>query len=480
MSVPASTDQSPPTPRKRVWRRRIGLFFLSLLVLLFVVYVFVRALDEWRLSEAIAAVSQTDPRWRLADIEADREQVPDEENAALVVQASYAGFPAGWVPPKFDVPEDGVEPNQRLRPDTVTDARAERDRHPAVLAESGKLAELSRGRYPITYSPNGLIFTATPHHDQVRAVFWILNVDANLRTEGGDLAGALRAARAAVVAVRSIGDEPGTGGQLLRVGGVQLGARQFERILGHGEIGAEELQALQALLRTDEQVPLLRDYIRGERASLEEMVIRLHAGTLPPCVINRPPPDLMGWMAFNALSLRQRAEHAYLLGVYTELAGAADLPLHESIPLIRKRSRTAFVDSQTIGRPLLPVIEKMAEAFQRHYGTLRCLNVAIAAERYRLTQGRWPDSVSVLVPTYLSEIPLDPYDGQPLRLKRTEGGLIVYCVGFDQQDDGGIKIRERPTRGTDWGFQMWDVDKRRQPAPPPPPDANPLDPGVMP
>ena len=40
---------------------------------------------------------------------------------------------------------------------------------------------------------------------------------------------------------------------------------------------------------------------------------------------------------------------------------------------------------------------------------------------------------------------VDPFDGQPLRIKRTEMGPIVYSVGDDLKDDGGKLDYPSPT-----------------------------------
>jgi len=67
-------------------------------------------------------------------------------------------------------------------------------------------------------------------------------------------------------------------------------------------------------------------------------------------------------------------------------------------------------------------------------------------------------------------VPADLYDGMPLRLRRLEDGLVIYSVGPDGQDNGGHLDRKSPTNpGTDLGFRLWDVAKRRQPPVPPKP-----------
>jgi hypothetical protein len=100
----------------------------------------------------------------------------------------------------------------------------------------------------------------------------------------------------------------------------------------------------------------------------------------------------------------------------------------------------------------------------RSLAFLRSAIVALALERHRLEHGAYPDKLEGLVPTYLKSIPLDPYDGQPLRYRRLADGVVVYSVGLDGIDDGGAIDRDRPmTPNTDQGFRVWDVKARRQP-----------------
>ena len=62
---------------------------------------------------------------------------------------------------------------------------------------------------------------------------------------------------------------------------------------------------------------------------------------------------------------------------------------------------------------------------------------AVAVERWRLAHpGRLPDALSELVPAYLTAVPLDPFDGQPVRYKKLPVGYVVYSVGTGWTDQG--------------------------------------------
>ena len=62
---------------------------------------------------------------------------------------------------------------------------------------------------------------------------------------------------------------------------------------------------------------------------------------------------------------------------------------------------------------------------------------AVAVVRYRLSHGKYPARLEDCVPEFLAAVPTDPCDGQPIRMKALEGGMILYSVGSDGKDDGG-------------------------------------------
>ena len=63
---------------------------------------------------------------------------------------------------------------------------------------------------------------------------------------------------------------------------------------------------------------------------------------------------------------------------------------------------------------------------------------AIALQRYHLIRGEYPADITALQPEFLSTIPHDPVDGQPLRYRRSpDGSFLLYSVGEDGRDDNG-------------------------------------------
>src|SRR5207248_5771811 len=92
----------------------------------------------------------------------------------------------------------------------------------------------------------------------------------------------------------------------------------------------------------------------------------------------------------------------------------------------------------------------------------------IAVERYRRVNNRWPDTLTDLVPTFLPNMPLDPFDGKPLRYRRLDDGVVIYSISSDGKDNGGKFDKDPAKAGSDLGVRLWDVPQCRQPPKPPP------------
>jgi len=72
----------------------------------------------------------------------------------------------------------------------------------------------------------------------------------------------------------------------------------------------------------------------------------------------------------------------------------------------------------------------------------RLLQVMLALRAFKLRRGACPASLSELVPEYLPRIPIDEFDGKPLKYKLAGDGYLLYSVGKDGKDDGGIPAKK--------------------------------------
>ena len=474
-------------PRWRPWERRAALTLAVLLGLW-------AALTAWRwhktgalLRQDLADLDRTEPGWRWHDLEAARADLPDEENSALRVLAAGELLPPGW--PNPEVPSlEGVPPNEQLGAETYALLRAELDKVGPALREARKLADMPAGRFPITYDRNSLP-TSLSQSQPVPPVHVLLRYAVWADAQAGDLHAAAASCRALINAARAVGDEPFAYSQFRRLFDVSRAGDDLTRGLAQGEPGPDDLRELQELLEDEDRHPGWLIALRGERALLHELLTGLEGGAIDLDIYGRLP-----WSQRCKMYFRDdlRTDHRRLFPWTARLLAIARLS-----PRQRARAMDQFDREMHVtpcrrrggggllcmnGFCLAPARSSVSELivleeqFCAHQARLRCLIAALAAERYRRAHGRWPETLDRLTPEWLGAVPLDPFDGLPLRSARLADGLVIYSVGFDGKDDGGrLAAHWASVLDGDLGFRLWDVPQRRRPSQPRAPEVQPGD-----
>jgi hypothetical protein len=480
MNDPTHPDYPPPVlPSRSPWRRRLflGGFILLLVMLLPGWMVYQRLADDWDVQNAAAEADRVDPGWRFENLEGGRAEIPDDENGALVVLAAHKLLPRSWlpVPPPPDpglgevMPE--LLPVLQLDEKQTKDLRAALGTAAPALKPARQLVDFPRGRFVVSWSSD-FIGTLMPHAQEVREVAQLLTLDAALRAHDSDVDGALESARAAVNAGRSLGDEPTEISQLVRRACSSLAVRSAERALGQGEPSGPALEQLQHLMEDEATQPSLLIAMRSARIGMDGALKAFKAGKFNYQSYGIRLPVLLPAPAMSIVdATKARGAHAPYLRYTTELVEIAKLPLPEQ----KERLKRLHKPDAVLPAILTAFMEggddkKILQIFHRHQALLDSIVAALAVERYRRDKGHWPETLADLVPDYLPKVPLDLYDGAPLRYRQLDDGVVVYSVGPDGQDDGGKIVRRgNPTSDADIGVRLWDVAHRRQPAPPPPP-----------
>jgi hypothetical protein len=316
--------------------------------------------------------------------------------------------------------------------------------------------------------------TAIPHADALSSLRYPLRYEAVLAAQQGDIAAALNSCRALVALGRAFGDEPIGVSQEIRAHCVEDALRTLERTLAQGEGTDADLAALQRLFEEEKEHPGLLIAIRGERALMHRLLEAIEGGKYTVQQMMQAgvmPTPASPWERVSHVSERDavRYLHAQFLEETTEQARLARQPF-ESLPgPFEPPAGYQQWGDASLEQVLAETVRRERSRFQHWNARLRCGVVLLAAERYRLAHGRWPEAVEDLVPRFLAQPMPDAYGGKPIRLRKFADGLIVYSIGPNGIDDGGAIDPEPPSEwGRDVGFRLWDVAKRRQPAPPAP------------
>jgi hypothetical protein len=166
----------------------------------------------------------------------------------------------------------------------------------------------------------------------------------------------------------------------------------------------------------------------------------------------------------SAFSGMKEKDSVLMLDLYEKQLSFQSLPYYEQFAEYRSLDRE--IESYSMIHYVLIISSSssfnIVKINLRVTGQMLCAETALAAERYRLKYGKLPEGLDKLVPDFLPEVYLDPFDGKPLRyVLRPEGGYVIYCVGEDGVDNGGLDQRQmgklggtKSAKEYDWPFTV--------------------------
>jgi hypothetical protein len=411
--------------------------------------------DDSGLDEVIAALDRAEPGWRLADLLAVRKPLPDDRNGAVCMEKAARLLPKSW----FDwrlMDELADVPAEKALPSELADrVRRELGRAGPALEEARRLIDLPAGRRSLRYDPADPVKNL-PDISPPNGVCSLLLFDALDRLHRRDATGALRSCRAALNVGRAVADEPLAISMIVHIACVRRACQTIGRALAQTELPPGELALVQAALAEEERSPLWEPVVRGERGFLHDQLIVMAKKDMPLL----DEADEWGLSEAERRSgdlqrARLRAAHRDYLRLSARLLEIARLPPHQRTdPLAAwDKERQALKSPAASWVKSLMLFEKSERLAKAEN---RCLIVAIAAERYRQARGAWPATADALVPAYIEAVPLDPFDGRPVRYRLADGGVIVYSVGPDGVDNNGrLAGKNLNEPGTDLGWRLW-------------------------
>ncbi len=162
------------------------------------------------------------------------------------------------------------------------------------------------------------------------------------------------------------------------------------------------------------------------------------------------PKPLKDWG--QRMILQRNRTRREVAAVLRQIQAALDGPYGKIDPSLTKSPHDALAalptnfPSNLVGE----IFVQMTTDMLRHeiaspylYSTQdRLVQTALAARNYYDGNHALPQTLAALVPEYLPAVPLDPFDGQPLRYNPARG--LIYSVGTDLKDNGGSKSVDLP------------------------------------
>jgi hypothetical protein len=281
-------------------------------------------------------------------------------------------------------------------------------------------------RYPLDFSRRE---RSDPSHvDNLWQLSRSLALKALYEADGGDSEEAQATLLDCFALVESIRNEPFDVSQYRRRSMLRTALETLEDVQSRVDFSGVQLAGLQARLRAMEGYePAINGY-RGTLAKLQRSIDEAQSR------------DSFGEPEYSDLlrELGTPSVEAYW-SVGEALIDAIPKPFPEALAEFERVSAAYRGIQWSWPSRLISIVQTEA--------SLRNAQIGLAVDRYVLTHAGLPDSLDVLVPDYLDRVPLDPFDGQPLRYRRVGEGFVVYAVGENLVDDGGVRKVKSPTFG---------------------------------
>ena len=423
------------------------------------------------LEKIIAELDQKEPGWRIEELEAKRKVLTPEENSALVISESYkllGNFEQRkplWELGKLpDIAAIKSSPQQLLTPPSINLIKTTLGAFQPSLDEAKKVAKLPEGRFEITYAPN-IANTILSPLDATGAITDLLTIDAFIQAQDGKSQQAMESTRAIFNIARSVGEIPFPISYQVRGRICAQSIRMLERTIALGEPSKDSLSQFQSLLENEASFPMFLHIAKANRASNYAVLSSLKKDK--DMIKNlKGIFDLKDDEAIaTKLVLEEPTILSWLLKYSNSLVAIANLPQQDQQKAVTELALKLNEKNMLFVKLFTSPPKKIWETSHSNLAILNCAITSLAMERYRITNGKWPRKLDELVPEYLAKLPTDPFNGEPLLVGTIPGGLVIYSVGPDLQDNNGLIDDSKPTKeGTDIGFRLWEVPMRRQPA----------------
>jgi hypothetical protein len=308
-------------------------------------------------------------------------------------------------------------------------------------------AKLKQSRFPLDYTKGPAMLL--PHLAKMKSLTLLLRVEAAVYSEEGRPDLAVKSVLDSVALARALDTEPLLISQLVRIACLAIDCSSLEWVLTQHALSEAQLGALSESFhgaREASQTAFPGGY-------LGEVGLGVYCFTTPPAQFQ----DMMNqdttasqfvqvlYPLYSWTGLRDR-DFAFYLRMMHRMLDTTKVPFPERIAKSRQSGERTNHELEghkllIFSRMLLPALQRTSEKAADLEARLRCAEAALAVESQRVKNHRpIPEALAQVTQAGAGAGGLtDPIDGAPLRSRTLEPGYVIYSVGLDGVDNGGLE-----------------------------------------
>ncbi|MBW8035904.1 MAG: hypothetical protein FVQ79_09810 [Planctomycetes bacterium] len=362
---------------------------------------------------------------------------PGEQNAAdtiLEALSYYNEWDREKTKPLPVIGEKELLPDELYDPNTLNLARQYLADNKEMLDLLHEAAKIKHARYPADFEMGQAVLLQhlRPLRDAVR----LISIEAQVQIENNQPQKALQTLETMKAISHSLANEPILISQLVLIACDNLTINTAERLISRCDLSQAQLNRLANLIASMQANSPMKTGFIGERCFMVSYIADSSTAAM-----NGGGSGMRFAYAGLRISGLAYNDGVTNIEIQTQAIDLFKLPLADRLTaadaIDKKIKALGYLNFFT--KITMPAIVRVIQRDVKYAANLDVAQTAIAVEKYKRTTGNLPKNLIDLTPEYIKEIPTDPFDGKPLRYKKTEKGFIVYSIGQDKTDDGGLK-----------------------------------------
>ena len=371
--------------------------------------------------------------------------------------ATFTGFPEDWedIINGYDYLFSRVQARMSVLPAEMADIlrrkldeRTETERSQLaeffsanrdLIEEIRRMAERGAPVYPLDF-PGGLEMEL-PHLAQMRRCARLLREDAIVKAAAGNKSEAVSDIIAGMKLADALVPEPILISQIVRLTIYGIMHDAVQDAFGACDLPADLAgQLLRHIARADNRHGLADSYA-GERHLGLMLFSDIRAGRGPTHAEASPGEKV--FFALCASPLRRpmlNQDEATYADIMNQIVSAARLPYYEAAPQLDRIERDIenLPPIRAVSKVRLRALSRACRAQARHEARLDLMQMGLLLEQYKAQKGALPATLDVIAADLGGSLPVDPFSGEGYHYQLLDGSFLLYSVGENLQDDGGV------------------------------------------